>query len=128
MYCSVWESTDHKGNGRHHTWARRGIIPWEVDWQEALHYAQDFYTELTGYRGPISSLTGSNSRLAATLVAWSKEPDVNGNFSQIKSAIFISSIPRGFSNDRSSGMVNFGAQTVATLGGGNIVIGGRLGK
>jgi hypothetical protein len=87
-----WEGVEVKGSGPFATWTQIGLIPWQVEWQEALEYAEAHYRHVSGFtNGP----TNNGTCLAAALVTLYQEDEGNGVWSDVKSIVFMSSIPRG---------------------------------
>ncbi|KAK3937196.1 hypothetical protein QBC46DRAFT_17169 [Diplogelasinospora grovesii] len=103
MYLSNIEAFDE---GRRATYQGTGNFPWQVEWPEALGYAEYFYNRVRATNR--HALTGNKSCLAAALVGWYQETlvdennnplvDAQGNYAldpTIKSALWLGSIPRG---------------------------------
>ncbi|KAK4243255.1 hypothetical protein C7999DRAFT_36420 [Corynascus novoguineensis] len=98
---SYWQDIQPLGDRGRTTWTQKAVVPWRVDWQEALGYARRFYNHVSVF--PNASTDSTGTCLAAVLVALFQEPNEDGNLSHTKSVITICTIPRGDRNDRITG-------------------------
>jgi hypothetical protein len=68
LYLSDIDAYD---GGRRATYQGTGNFPWQVEWLEALGYAEFFYNKVRATNE--DALTGNKSCLAAAVVGWYQE-------------------------------------------------------
>ena len=106
-----WEEVDVTSSGSFTTWRRTGLVPWQVEWEEAHVYAADFYDHVSQFP---NAPTHGGTCLAAALVALFREEEeqemVDGSkvkvLSGIKSMVFLSTIPRGLDSTSVHGTIS----------------------
>lgn len=77
------------------TWTRVGDIPWRLEWRHALEHARTFYNAIRNEQG--AKTQKGACVVAALVVPYQKREGDESRRPEGKSMIFISTIPRGFS-------------------------------
>lgn len=96
---SQWEEVKQTGERTLATWTQIGVVPGEVEWEEALEYAAALYRYVYALPEEVGQ-TRNGTCLAAALVSLFEVYLGNGIWSNVQSLVCISTIPRGL--DRTS--------------------------